>query len=69
MSNSLLRAWVNEVAALTKPQSIYWCDGSRAEIENLYAQMLADGSLIRLDPEKHPGSYLARSHVNDVARV
>jgi phosphoenolpyruvate carboxykinase (GTP) len=69
MSNSLLRAWVNEVAALTKPKSVYWCDGSRAEIENLHTQMLADGSLIRLDPAKHPGSYLARSHVNDVARV
>jgi phosphoenolpyruvate carboxykinase (GTP) len=69
MSNSLLRAWVNEVAALTKPRAVYWCDGSHAEIERLYAQMVADGSLIPLDPVKHPGSYLARSHVNDVARV
>lgn len=69
MSNPLLRAWVNEVAALTKPQAVHWCDGSRAEIERLYAQMVAEGSLIRLDAAKHPGSYLARSHVNDVARV
>src|SRR5580704_3303160 len=69
MSHSVLRAWVNDVAALTRPQSVYWCDGSRSEIDNLAAQMVADGSLIRLDPIKHPGCFYARSHVNDVARV
>ena len=69
MSHSLLRAWVEEVAALTGPTSVSWCDGSAGEIEKLYAEMVADGSLIRLDPVKHPNSYYARSHVNDVARV
>jgi phosphoenolpyruvate carboxykinase (GTP) len=69
MSHLRLRAWVDEVAALTKPEAVSWCDGSRGEIEKLYAEMVADGSLIRLDPIKHPGSYYARSHVNDVARV
>jgi phosphoenolpyruvate carboxykinase (GTP) len=69
MSHSLLRAWVEEVAALTGPKSVYWCDGSAGEIEKLYAEMVADGSLIRLDPVKHPNSYYARSDVNDVARV
>jgi phosphoenolpyruvate carboxykinase (GTP) len=69
MSHSLLRAWVAEVAALTGPKSVYWCDGSAGEIEKLNAEMVADGSLIRLDPVKHPNSYYARSHVNDVARV
>jgi phosphoenolpyruvate carboxykinase (GTP) len=69
MSHPRLRAWVNEVAALTRPETVSWCDGSEGEIETLYAQMVADGSLIRLDPVKHPGSYYARSHVNDVARV
>jgi phosphoenolpyruvate carboxykinase (GTP) len=69
MPHSLLRAWVAEVAALTGPKSVYWCDGSAGEIEKLYAEMVADGSLIRLDLVKHPNSYYARSHVNDVARV
>jgi phosphoenolpyruvate carboxykinase (GTP) len=69
MSHSLLRAWVAEVAALTGPKSVFWCDGSAGEIEKLYAEMVTDGSLIRLDPVKHPNSYYARSHVNDVARV
>jgi phosphoenolpyruvate carboxykinase (GTP) len=69
MSHSLLRAWVAEVAALTGPNSVYWCDGSAGEIEKFNAEMVADGSLIRLDPVKHPNSYYARSHANDVARV
>jgi phosphoenolpyruvate carboxykinase (GTP) len=69
MSNSSLRAWVHEVAALTRPQHVHWCDGSQAEIDRLCATMVADGSLIPLDPVKHPGSFYARSHVNDVARV
>ena len=59
----------DDVAALTKPQAVYWCDGSRREIEELYGRMVAEGSLVRLDPAKHPGCYYARSHVNDVARV
>jgi phosphoenolpyruvate carboxykinase (GTP) len=69
MSNSSLRAWVHEVAALTRPQHVHWCDGSQAEIDRLCATMVADGSLIPLDPVKHPSSFYARSHVNDVARV
>jgi len=69
MSNSSLRAWVHEVAALTRPQHVHWCDGSQAEIDRLCATMVADGSLIPVDPVKHPNSFYARSHVNDVARV
>jgi phosphoenolpyruvate carboxykinase (GTP) len=69
MTNRLLHEWVDDVAALTKPDAIHWCDGSQSEIDRLYAQMVADATLIRLDPVKHPGSYYARSHVNDVARV
>jgi phosphoenolpyruvate carboxykinase (GTP) len=69
MSHSELRAWVDEVAAVTKPQRVYWCDGSSEEIAELYSRMVADGSMIQLNPAKHPGSYYARSHVNDVARV
>ncbi len=69
MSNSSLRAWVHEVAALTRPQHVHWCDGSQAEIDRLCAAMVDDGTLIPLDPVKHPGCFYARSHVNDVARV
>ncbi len=50
MAPERLRAWVDDVAALTKPQAVYWCDGSRREIEELYGRMVAEGSLIRLDP-------------------
>jgi phosphoenolpyruvate carboxykinase (GTP) len=69
MPHHALRAWVREVSKLTQPAFVHWCDGSRAEIDALYARMVSDGSLVRLDPQKHPGCYYARSHVNDVARV
>lgn len=64
-----LNAWVAEVAALTRPDAIHWCDGSAEENEALIQQMLADGTLHRLNPETHPNSYLHRSHPDDVARV
>ncbi len=64
-----LEQWVDEVARLTKPRSVHWCDGSQAEIDRLYAMMVADGSLVKLDESKHPDSYYARSDSNDVARV
>ncbi|KQY49624.1 phosphoenolpyruvate carboxykinase (GTP) [Lysobacter sp. Root494] len=64
-----LNAWVAEVAALTRPDSIHWCDGSDAENDALIAQMEADGTLIRLNTETHPRSWLHRSHPDDVARV
>ncbi len=64
-----LNQWVLEVAQLTKPDSIHWCDGSDAENDALIAQMLADGTLIKLNEQTHPNSYLHRSHPDDVARV
>lgn len=64
-----LNRWVDEVAALTGPDRIHWCDGSDAENDALIAAMLADGTLSKLNEDTHPGSYLHRSHPDDVARV
>ncbi len=67
--SSVLEAWVDEVARLTRPDRVAWCDGSEAEYDRLVAAMVADGTLIPLDHEAHPNSFLHRSDPNDVARV
>ena len=64
-----LNAWVAEVAALTRPDQVHWCDGSDAENAELVRRMEADGTLIRLNEQTHPGSWLHRSNPDDVARV
>ncbi|GAB3349379.1 phosphoenolpyruvate carboxykinase (GTP) [Lysobacter tyrosinilyticus] len=64
-----LNEWVAQVAALTQPDAIQWCDGSDAENAALITQMEADGTLIRLNERTHPNSWLHRSHPDDVARV
>src|SRR5579859_6094867 len=71
MSSKLetLQRWVDEVAALTRPAQIHWCDGSDAEYQQLVQQMLQTGDLIELNQQTHPGCYLHRSSPSDVARV
>ncbi|MBP6797111.1 MAG: phosphoenolpyruvate carboxykinase (GTP) [Luteimonas sp.] len=64
-----LNEWVAEVAALTRPDHIHWCDGSDAEYDALLTRMLDDGTLLALNQDTHPGCYLHRSHPDDVARV
>lgn len=67
--HSQLVAWVEEIAQLTKPAKIEWCDGSETEYQRLIDLMIANGTMQKLNEEKHPNSYLANSDPSDVARV
>jgi phosphoenolpyruvate carboxykinase (GTP) len=69
VKNARLIAWVSEMAALCKPQAIYWCDGSEEEYQRLCQQLVDAGTFKRLNAAKRPNSFLACSDPSDVARV
>jgi phosphoenolpyruvate carboxykinase (GTP) len=64
-----LLAWVEEVAELTQPDAIYWCNGSAEEYDELCERLITAGTFERLSDAKRPNSYLSRSDPDDVARV
>ena len=67
--NETLMAWVNQMTQLCEPSAVHWCDGSERESTALIGEMVAQGTLIKLNPNKRPRSYLCRSDPRDVARV
>ena len=67
--NREVSAWVDEVAQLTQPEHIYWCDGSQSEFQSLQRDLVASKELLALNPQSFPGCVLSRSNPSDVARV
>ncbi len=68
-NNKHVLSWIDEMAKMTKPDSIVWIDGSEAQLNDLRAEALSTGEILELNQEKLPGCYIHRTAVNDVARV
>jgi phosphoenolpyruvate carboxykinase (GTP) len=68
-THQALQAWIDEVAELTRPDNVHWCDGSESEYRELTRQLLSDGGFVELNQATHPRCYLHRSAPSDVARV
>ena len=68
-ANRCVLDWIDEQVAVCKPDRVFWCDGSAAERAALLDRAVAEGVLLKLNPEKLPGCYYHRSNPNDVARV
>ncbi|MFN2298006.1 MAG: phosphoenolpyruvate carboxykinase (GTP) [Anaerolineales bacterium] len=69
VKNEKALQWIREMAGLCKPETIHWCDGSSAEYDQFCGALLKSGTFTKLNPEKRPNSYLARSDPADTARV
>jgi phosphoenolpyruvate carboxykinase (GTP) len=69
IAHAALSSWVNNMISLCKPDRVHLCDGSQSEFDRLCAEMVDSGTLLRLNPELRPNSFLARSDASDVARV
>src|SRR6185436_4548832 len=69
VKNAGLLDWVADIARLTQPAHIHWCDGSQSEYDTLCSRLVAAGTFRKLDPVKRPASYVALSDPSDVARV
>jgi len=68
-NNKAVKTWLDEMVALCRPENIVWIDGSEEQLEELRAESVATGEMIKLNQEKLPGCYYHRTAVNDVARV